>query len=290
MAPYPRTDSPPGRATMPPVTWTPTTAQPTYVALGDSFTEGVGDPDPQRPNGVRGWADRVAEALAGHHPELRYANLAIRGRKMAAVLAEQVEPALALRPDLVSVYSGGNDILRPKVDVDTMVEAYADALRRLADTGAHLVVFTGFDLGFAPVFGRLRGRVATYNELVREAAEDVGATLVDFWRLREYRDSRLWDVDRIHMSTLGHRHMAAHVLDRLGVEHRGTPDPLGPQVPLDRAARRAADLAWARAHAAPWLHRRLTGRSSGDELSPRFPDPVRVADGLASGAGRSGIV
>ena len=35
-----------------------------YVAIGDSFTEGVGDPDPLRPNGLRGWADRVAEVLA----------------------------------------------------------------------------------------------------------------------------------------------------------------------------------------------------------------------------------
>ena len=69
------------------------------VALGDSFTEGVGDPDPQRPNGVRGWADRVAEVLAARTADFGYANLAIRGRKLPQVLAEQLEPALALRPD-----------------------------------------------------------------------------------------------------------------------------------------------------------------------------------------------
>ena len=262
----------------------------TYVALGDSFTEGVGDPDPDRPNGVRGWADRVAEALALTHPDLAYANLAIRGRKMRAVLAEQVEPAVAMRPDLVSIYAGGNDILRPKVDIDPLVQEYADALRRLRACGAHVVVFTGFDLGWAPVFGHLRGRVATYNELVREVAEEVEATVVDFWRMREYRDPRLWDVDRIHMSSLGHQHMAAAVLDALGVRHDATPDPLGPLEPLDARARRAADLAWARAHAAPWVHRRLTGRSSGDGLEPRFGSPVRVADGLTGTGTGSGIV
>jgi hypothetical protein len=228
--------------------------------------------------------------MAAHQPDLRYANLAIRGRKMGAVLAEQVDPALALGPDLVSIYAGGNDILRPRVDVDTVVADYGDGLRRLRSSGAHLVVFTGFDLGWAPVFGRLRGRVATYNELVREAAEEVGATIVDFWRMREYRDSRLWAVDRIHMSTPGHRHMAAQVLDTLGIPHEVGLDPLGPAVPLDRAARRAADLAWARAHAAPWIHRRLTGRSSGDGLEPRFAAPVRVADGLADATRGSGIV
>jgi len=242
----------------------------TFVALGDSFTEGVGDPDPARPNGVRGWADRVAEVLGARTEGFRYANLAIRGRKLPAVLAEQVEPALALQPDLVSMYAGGNDIMRPKVDLDAVVADYAEALVKLRASGAHLVLFTGFDLGHAPVFGRLRGRFAIYNELVREVADDLDATLVDFWRMREYRDPRLWSVDRIHMSSFGHRHMATQVLDALGVPHDLGLDPLPDLPPLTPAARREADLAWARAHAAPWIQRRLRGTSSGDGLAPRF--------------------
>jgi lysophospholipase L1-like esterase len=249
----------------------------TYVALGDSFTEGVGDPDPTRPNGVRGWADRAAEVMATHDPDFRYANLAIRGRKMQRVLEEQVEPTLALAPELVSIYAGGNDILRPKVDVDAIVAPYADAMHRLRRAGTHLLLFTGFDLGWAPVFGRLRGRVAIYNELVREIADDTGATLVDFWRMREYRDPRMWDIDRIHMSSIGHQHMAVAVLDALGIEHAVNLDPL-PRLPeLSRRERREADLAWARSHAAPWVQRRLTGRSSGDGLRPRVPELCAVA-------------
>ncbi len=256
-----------------------------YVALGDSFTEGVGDPDPSRPNGVRGWADRVAEVLGSVEPSFRYANLAIRGRKLQAVLDEQLGPALALSPDLVTMYAGGNDILRPKVDVDAMLVPYADAAAAVAATGAHLVLFTAFDLGFAPVFRRLRGRVAIYNEIVREIADDTGATLVDYWRLREYRDPRMWDVDRLHMSTVGHRHMAATVLDVLGVPHSTRLDPLPELPPMSRTARREADLAWARSHAAPWVHRRLTGRSSGDRIAPRFPEltPVGPEGPVVSG-------
>ncbi len=259
-----------------------------YVALGDSFTEGVGDPDPTRPNGVRGWADRVAEALADQAASAQtvsYANLAIRGRKMASVLDQQVEPAVALRPDLVSVYAGGNDILRPVVDVDAVVASYREGLARIAASGAHLVLFTGFDLGWAPVFGRLRGRVAVYNELVREVADDLSATLVDFWRMREYRDPRLWDVDRIHMSTLGHQRMAVAVLEALGVEHRLQLDPLPVLPEQTRAERRDADRAWARAHAAPWVQRRLTGRSSGDGLEPRFPTLTPVPTGGLTASG-----
>jgi lysophospholipase L1-like esterase len=242
-----------------------------YVALGDSFTEGVGDHDPLRPNGVRGWADRVAEVLDGLVDDFGYANLAIRGRKMAAILAEQVEPALAMRPDLVTIYGGGNDILRPRVDIDALVRDYDEAVGRLRDAGARVVLFTAFDLGFAPVFRHLRGRVATYNELVREVADARGATLVDFWRLREYRDPRLWDVDRLHMSSAGHQRMAIAVLDALGVPHDLAPYDLAPLPEMDRRQRRDADLAWARAHAAPWVQRRLRGTSSGDGLPPRRP-------------------
>jgi lysophospholipase L1-like esterase len=243
-----------------------------YVALGDSFTEGVGDHDPRLPNGVRGWADRVAEVLAAHDDEFRYANLAVRGRKMAGILAEQVEPAVAFEPDLVTIYAGANDILRPRVDVDAIAGAYEEGVARLAKTGAHVAVFTGFDLGFAPLFRHLRGRVATYNELVREIADRHGATVIDFWRLREYRDPRMWDVDRIHMSTAGHQRMAIAVLDTLGVAHDLQPHELEPLPEMDRRQRRNADLAWARAHAAPWVQRRLRGTSSGDGLPPRRPD------------------
>ena len=261
-----------------------------YVALGDSFTEGVGDHDPDRPNGVRGWADRVAEVLAEHADDLRYANLAIRGRKLDAIVAEQVEPAVAMRPDLVSVHAGGNDIMRPKVDIDALVERYDAAVGRLSDAGAHVVLFTGFDLGFAPVFRHLRGRIATYNELVREVADVRGATIVDFWRLREYRDSRLWDVDRLHMSSAGHQRMAIAVLDTLGVEHDLVPHELAPLPEMDRRQRRDADLAWVRSHAAPWVQRRLRGTSSGDGLPPRWPglapvvrpEDVRLAADLSA--------
>jgi lysophospholipase L1-like esterase len=242
-----------------------------YVALGDSFTEGVGDHDPTRPNGVRGWADRVAEVLAGRANDFGYANLAIRGRKMRAILDEQVEVALALDPDLVTIYAGGNDILRPRVSIDDLVAAYAGAVGRLRDAGAYVVLFTGFDLGFAPVFRHLRGRVATYNELVREVADDHAAGLVDFWRMREYRDPRLWDADRLHMSPAGHHRMAGAVLDVLGVSHPPVPLDRAPLPELDRRQRRDADLAWARSHAAPWVQRRLRGTSSGDGLPPRYP-------------------
>ena len=249
-----------------------------FVALGDSFTEGLGDPDPARPNGVRGWADRVAEVLgaqaAACGEEFGYANLAIRGRKLRGVLDEQLEPALALDPDLVTVYIGANDILRPSVDLDHLVEQYDVALGRLAATGARLLVWTAFDPGGSATYKLLRGRFALYNELVRESADRHGATVVDFWRLREYRDWRLWDEDRMHMGPAGHQRMAVEVLAALGVGHDLQPATLRELTTPTRAEALRTHATWVRTSAAPWVHRRLTGRSSGDGLSPRFPGYV----------------
>ena len=252
-----------------------------YVALGDSFTEGVGDHDAALPNGVRGWADRLAAVLSARDDSFTYANLAIRGRKLLPILAEQVEPALAMKPDLVTIYAGANDVLRPKVNIDGLVEAYDQALGRLVDSGAHLVVFTAYDPGGSPIFGALRGRFAIYNELVRQVAEKHGATLVDFWRLRDYRDDRMWDVDRMHMSSAGHQRMASEVLNALGIDHEHGPLQLAERTALTAAARRAAHVDWARAHAGPWVKRRIMGTSSGDNLSPRWPAlaPVSRAAG-----------
>ena len=245
-----------------------------YVALGDSFTEGVGDPDPSRPNGLRGWADRVAEVLADRAgDEFGYANLAIRGRKLHAIIDEQLDAAVALEPDLVTIYAGANDILRPRVDLDALVADYDRALGRLAATGARLLVWTAFDPGGSAIYRPVRGRFALYNELVRESADRHGAQVVDFWRLREYRDWRYWDEDRMHMGPPGHQRMAIEVLDTLGVEHDLAPLPLYdvPTALAARAAAREPRLGAGRRSAlgAPTADRALLG----GHREPALPDP-----------------
>jgi lysophospholipase L1-like esterase len=251
---------------------TTTTPLTRYVAIGDSFTEGVGDPDPSRPNGWRGWADRVAEVLAERDPAFRYANLAIRGRKLRGVLDEQLEPALALAPDLVTSYAGANDILRPRVDLDALSAAYDEAVGRLAATGATVVLFTAFDPGGSAIYRPLRGRFALYTEAVREIAERHGTRLVDFWRMREYRDFGYWDTDRMHLGPAGHQRMAMAVLDVLDVPHGLEPLPPTPDPQLSGRELRAKNVEWVRTHAGPWVHRRVTGRSSGDGISPKRPE------------------
>ena len=247
-----------------------------WVALGDSFTEGVGDPDPSRPNGVRGWADRVAERLQAADPAVGYANLAIRGKKLRQVLAEQLEPAIALRPTLVTVYAGANDILRPRVDIDALLEEYDAAIARLQVAGARVLLFTGFDAGTSKIFGAMRGRIAIYNEQVRWIADRRGATLVDYWRFHEFQDWRMWAEDRMHMSSLGHATMANRVLGVL--EHEGLAEvPEVAELPvLSVRERFRANAVWTREFAGPWVMRRLTGRSSGDGMRPKYAEYTRL--------------
>ena len=97
------------------------------------------------------------------------------------------------------------------------------------------------------------------------------ATVVDCWRMRDWKVAEVMDVDRLHLNPVGHQAIAIAVLDRLGVAHDLEPlaVPILPELP--RRAQRQADLEWARAHLVPWVQRRITGRSSGDGVEPKRP-------------------
>ena len=159
------------------------------VSLGDSFTEGIGDPEPDSPGGHRGWADRVADVLASQADDFAYANLAVRGKLIRQISDDQIDAALALKPDLVTLCAGGNDVIRPGTDPDAIGEIFRDAVARLSSSGAAVVVFTGFDVGWNPVFRSFRGKVAIYNENMRAIAEQHDAIVADCRsRLRAARD------------------------------------------------------------------------------------------------------
>jgi lysophospholipase L1-like esterase len=249
-----------------------------FVAIGDSFTEGIGDPYPSLADGHRGWADRVAEVLAQDLDDFAYANLAVRGKLIAQIVADQIEPAVALKPDLISICAGGYDVIRPRTDPDDIAAQLEDAVARLASTGAAIVLFTGIDTGFTPVFRAFRGKVAIYNENVRAIAERHDCIVADQWALKVVQDPRFFDDDRLHYNALGHHEVARMVLRALNVPNdlqAMQPDPL--PVRTWRAAR-TEDIGWAREHLVPWVLRRLRHQSSGDHIAAKRPEagPVRL--------------
>jgi lysophospholipase L1-like esterase len=251
----------------------------TFVAIGDSFTEGLEDQAPG--GGLRGWADMVAGALAAQRPgppAFRYANLAIRGKLLAEVVAEQLPRAVEMAPDLVSLAAGGNDILRGS-DVDDLAADFEPAVAKLQAAGCRVLIFTGFDPRMFPVIRLLRGRIAAYNMHLRGIADDYGCDLVDLWSMRALKDIRAWSPDRLHLTTQGHQRVAGRTCEVLGIgvtEGTWLPSPaLPPATQASRSpwvAARRQDARWIREYAGPWLRRRITGNSSGDGVPPKRPD------------------
>jgi lysophospholipase L1-like esterase len=259
-----------------------------FAALGDSFTEGVGDPSADGA-GCRGWADRFAEHLAAKRSGLRYANLAIRGKLLSEVLDEQVPRAVEMRADLVSLAAGGNDLLRPRTDPDDLAVTIETAVEALTGTGATVMVFTGFDPKAFPVLRLIRGKSAVLTMHIREIAARHNCLIADLWTMRILTDCRLWTPDRLHLTPDGHRRVALLACEVAGlapaedwrVPLEVTPASQGPTGPLIASGFAGTALTWATArwndvewvfeHAAPYVSRRLHGVSSGDGIVAKRP-------------------
>jgi lysophospholipase L1-like esterase len=282
---------------------------PSFVALGDSFTEGLNDPAPG--GGFRGWADRLAGLLAAEYPGLRYANLAVRGKLLREIVAEQVPAAAAMSPGLVSLAGGGNDMLRPGADPDTLAELFDVAVARLRQAGSQVLIFTGSDPVGIPVLRLLRGKIAAYNMHLRAIADARDCYLVDLWSMRFLRDKSAWSADRLHLSPESHQRVSLRAAEVLGI-----PDAGDWRVPADGAdpgeagavetavktlagagtetgvlarpgvaraawvAARREDAKWAREYLLPWVNRRLHGASSGDGLPAKRPSLQPVTPAL----------
>jgi lysophospholipase L1-like esterase len=155
------------------------------------------------------------------------------------VLAEQVPVALDAEPDLVSLIAGGNDLLRPGGNPDALAAALDEAVGRLRAEGADvLLAATGVDPRRTPIIRRIRGKVAAFKAHVWSIAARRGAAVLDQWGAAWLQDRRMWDSDRIHLAE-GHRRVA-------------------------------------RGSVAPWVGRRLRGRSSGDGRAPKRPVPLAL--------------
>lgn len=243
-----------------------------YVALGDSFTEGIGDPDELSPGGHRGWADRVAEELGRGHEDFAYANLAVRGRLLQQIIAEQMEPALSLKPDLITLSAGGNDILRPGSDPDVLAGKLDEAVETLGAGGATVVLFTGPDWGSTTVLGSVRSKIAIYNENLRTVAARHDAVIADMWALRILSDPQMWAGDRLHFSPLGHHTVAIMVLETLAVPHTLKPEHPKPLPSKNWRSARSEDFVWAREFLLPWVIRRIRHQSSGDNIRAKRPE------------------
>lgn len=245
-----------------------------FVAIGDSFSEGVGD---EREDGMaRGWADLAAEGWANAlGSSIEYANLAIRGKLAWPIVDEQLEAALALKPTHLSFNGGGNDMLRPRTGIEHIADAFSTVLRRCDEEGVTLILLSGANPSRHLPFGKLvnkRGDVLSQAVTRRiEDRDDIVRALN--WYDETLELPRFWSADRLHMNTRGHHRVAARVVESLGF----TPAKDWWDIENLDVAPPARGLSYYREHVGPWLKRRLTRTSSGDNRTAKFPEWITVA-------------
>jgi lysophospholipase L1-like esterase len=248
-----------------------------YVAIGDSSTEGLDDPDGG--GGYRGWANRLAERIASAQGSILYANLGVRGRLTRQVHDEQLPRALAMRPDLVTLFTGSNDFLERDFDPQGLRRDVEAMQRALIEGGATVLTFTFPDL--EPVFSLarlLRERVTAMNKSLREASAASGAILVDFAGHEVGSDPRLWSEDRFHANAVGHARIAHALAHALGLPDADDSwqTPLPSASRPSRLSRLPADLVWGLRYATGWALLQLQSRRPGEDRSAKRPDLAPV--------------
>jgi lysophospholipase L1-like esterase len=254
-----------------------------YVAIGDSQTEGLWDGDDAI--GVLGFADRLAALIDSIYPGLEYANLAIRGKLVANVLREQVPPALAMQPDLITVCIGMNDVIQPGRSFGRALADLENVYAALAESGATLVTTTFPNVAqFLPLGRLVSGRLARINDAIRAAADRYDFRLVDLYNAPSMRDLDTWDIDRVHASTKGHIRFAAAAAEALNLpgSNHDWAEASGSPTRQPFSARTYGQLRWAREKFMPWVWRRLRGKSSADGRVPRRPrlEPLSAPSAL----------
>ena len=221
-----------------------------YVAIGDSLSEGLGDPLPG--GGLGGWAVLLAEHLRQVSPDMSFTNLAVRGYRARDAIQRELPAAIALEPDLITLFIGGNDVLlTPRLDgarfageLDQLLGPFADVtvvLSTLPDLAA-------VSLLPPPLRGQLRRRVETVNEVIRQAAHRYDTVLLDAWAEPGILRDSMWSFDRIHPSAAGHRLIAASVAELLGVPASPAADKAVSASHLGVIRRHAAEITWLLRH------------------------------------------
>lgn len=230
-----------------------------FAALGDSFTEGIGDPVP---GGRRGWAALLAGAIGDGRRGVEFRNFAVSGSLSGDVRHRQAPAAAAFRPDLASVVVGVNDTLRRSFDIRLLAQRLDEVCALLTDGGAVLLTAClpdpGAVLGLPAPLGRpLARRQSAVNAVVHALSARYDAVHLHVSDGEWVSDRSLWSVDRLHPAERGHRTVAAdfHALLAARGLALGAPPGREPEQPPPS---RTDSLLWLATAGAGWLARRST--------------------------------
>jgi lysophospholipase L1-like esterase len=191
------------------------------ISMGDSSVFGVGDHGNDIPSVGYGWTGRLAHDLNAK----RFINVAKNGARARHLPANQLPAVLAFRPHIALVCIGTNDVLRGDFSIEEIRGAVEEISKSVVALGS-LVVILGLPdpLRTAPgplVLRRiLSTRVLALNEMLLEIAEDGYAIFIPTWESKIAHERKMWHVDRMHPSAIGHQHIADLVRRKLSLPRR----------------------------------------------------------------------
>jgi lysophospholipase L1-like esterase len=240
-----------------------------YVAIGDSLSEGLGDFTFNQKREHNGWTDRLAGLLSieaeARGIDFHYANLALRGSKMRNIMSTQLESALRLQPDLVTVMAGSNDFMTK--DLDALETIFRDGLQLLLAAGCDVVVANTIRPAHLKFFRRVLPRAHRMTQMIDRVAAELGIPVIDVHGIEDFVDLVYWAEDMVHFSGHGHVRIANEAAALLSLTHRIPEAPRHEMVAPSRSL--IATLRWYKKWVLPFIERRLRGTSSGDGMTSK---------------------
>jgi lysophospholipase L1-like esterase len=239
-----------------------------YVAIGDSLSEGLGDFTFHQSRYHSGWTDRLAAMLAkelepaGH--EFHYANLALRGSKLSKIIEVQLPAALRLQPDLVTVMAGSNDLMSKTEDLPGLRSQLRSGVEQLLAAGCDVVLANTINPLHLKVFKPLRHRAELFSILIDTVADEFDIPVLDVYGIEDFSELAYWAEDMVHFSGYGHIKVANQAAEILGLSHKF---PLPHLQPVSRGV--AETLRWIGRDVIPFFERRVKGKTSGDGMLPK---------------------
>jgi hypothetical protein len=196
--------------------------------------------------------------------------------RMREIRTGQLDDALAMRPDLLSVFGGVNDLIAGPCNFDAIRADYVIIFGEARRQGATVVTFTMPDPTAINPLGRYwRERAARLNEIIRSEAEHYGVVVMDFESYPVTEDPRLWFEDHLHGNELGHQAIAAALAWQLGIDgfDERWADLDGEPARLRGREKLRGDIEWARHYMAPWLGMGIRGIRQGRGIQRKRPFP-----------------
>jgi lysophospholipase L1-like esterase len=179
------------------------------VVLGDSSSSGQGA-NAQTESYSYQYLEKY---LLPRYREIYLYNLAESGAKTADVIAKQLEPTIALYPDLIMIAVGGNDLIQ-RHSRQSFMDNYRCILEKLKILDVPIIVlnipaFNCTPILFEPIRSFLHWRAHYYNQGLAEVAKEFERVqVVDIYAIQDdgsCERAEIFSEDKFHLAGAGYR-------------------------------------------------------------------------------------